>query len=661
VELKNIIFVIIFAGALSFFTFNIRKIIALIKSGKPEDRSYNIPARIANVLIYAFGQKKLFRDRFAGWIHFFIFWGFILFGFAVIESFIQGFYAPFSLNFLGYFYTLITFTQDLFGLLVILAILSALYRRDIKKVKRLVVDGHGKKDATVILVLILFVVLAMFAQNITYIAKENFIVGSFDFRPFSLNLSKLFFSSSSPAFSAWYEVFWWAHIVFILGFLNYLPYSKHLHIITSIPNVYLAKLPEEKNIIRKIDLEDETIDVYGAGDVNQLSWKQILDGFSCTECGRCTDACPAAGSSKTLSPRNIIVEIRKRTVERPDFSTDSSIAAKTLVHNHISDKELWQCTTCMACVEECPVLIEHIDSIVDMRRFLVLSESEFPQSLSPLFRNIETNFNPWAFNSSDREKWAEGHGIKTMSESPDCDLLFWVGCAGSFDARYIKVSQALASILQKAKIDFRILGNEEKCNGDTARRLGNEYLAQQMMMENVETLNKYKVKRIVTACPHCYNSLKNEYKQFGGNYDVVHHTQLISELIRDKKISPDNNHPPEKVVYHDSCYLGRYNRIYDEPRNIISSIPNTEILELDRNRSKGFCCGAGGGQMFLEDEEGERINMNRTKEIIARNPDKVATACPFCMTMISDGLKDLNKSESIEIQDIAELINNNFH
>lgn len=540
------------------------------------------------------------------------------------------------------------------------AIKLALYRRYVLKVKRLEVDEHGKKDAAFILVLILLVVCAMFGQNISHVAKHNFILGEYEFRPVSYFLSSLFFTGWTQTADILYEVFWWAHITLILGFLNYLPYSKHLHIITSIPNVYLGKLPEEKNILRKINLEDETIEVYGAGDTNQLSRKQILDGFSCTECGRCTDACPAAASGKSLSPRSIIVDIRKRTVERSKISTDLSLEEKTLVHNHVTDKELWQCTTCMACVEECPVMIEHIDSIVDMRRFLVLSESNFPQSLNLLFRNIETNFNPWAFNSNDREKWAEGLGVKTMAESPGGDILFWVGCAGSFDARYVKVSRALVSIMQKANIDFRILGNEEKCNGDTARRLGNEYLAQQMMTENIEVLNKYNVKKIVTACPHCFNSLKSEYRQFGGNYEVIHHSQLISELIQDKKITPIGNHKPEKVTYHDSCYLGRYNKIYDAPRDIISSVPNTELLELERSRSKGFCCGAGGGQMFLEDEEGERINLNRTQEIIDKNPDKVATACPFCMTMISDGLKDLNKSDLIEIQDIAELINNNF-
>jgi len=660
-ELKNYIFIVIFLGAVLYFYKSIKSIISLIKTGQNENRFYKIPERIKNVCVYALGQKILFRDGIAGWIHFFIFWGFILFGFAVIESMIQGFYTPFSLGFLGYFYSLITLTQDIFGMLVIIAILTALYRRYVLKIKRLVVDKQANKDAALILLLILLVVLSMFGQNITHIAKNDFILAPYEYRPVSYFLGSLLISNSTPGTGVSYEVFWWAHVLLILGFLNYLPYSKHLHIISAIPNVYLGKLGGEKNVLSKIDLEDESLEVYGAGDTNQFKWKQILDGFSCTECGRCTEACPAANSGKILSPKSIMVDIRKRTLERSKSSADESIMQKTLVHFHVADKMLWQCTTCMACVEECPVLIEHIDSIVDMRRYLVLSESEFPSSLNLLFKNIETNFNPWAFNSNERGKWAEGLGVKTMAEDSNCDLLFWVGCAGSYDDRYIKVSKALVLIMQKANINFRILGNEEKCNGDTARRLGNEYLAQQMMMENVETLNKYNIKKIVTACPHCLNSLKNEYKQFGGEFEVMHHTQLISELIKENKLTPVSESGQRKVTYHDSCYLGRYNNIYNEPRSILSAIPGTELIELDRNKSRGFCCGAGGGQMFLEDDEGERINHNRTKEIIKKDPSLVATACPFCMTMISDGLNDLGKKEEIEIQDIAEIINNNFN
>ena len=300
-------------------------------------------------------------------------------------------------------------------------------------------------------------------------------------------------------------------------------------------------------------------------------------------------------------------------------------------------------------------MIEHLDSIVDMRRNLVLTESQFPAGLNNVFKSLEINFSPWAFNPADRAEWAEGLNIKTMAEDPNCEILFWVGCAGSFDDRYKKVSQSFAKLMQKANIDFRILGTEEKCNGDTARRLGNEYLAQMLMLENVETLNNYKVKKIVTACPHCFHSLKNEYKQFGGNFEVLHHSELIDEMITESKIVLNGNEN-KNVVYHDSCYLGRYNQVYQSPRNSLNKISGVNLVEMVRNIDKGFCCGAGGGRMFLEDEEGGKINNERTREALETNPDTIASACPFCMTMMTDGVKHFEKSEEVEVKDIAEII-----
>jgi Fe-S oxidoreductase len=301
-------------------------------------------------------------------------------------------------------------------------------------------------------------------------------------------------------------------------------------------------------------------------------------------------------------------------------------------------------------------MIEHLDSIVDMRRNLVLTESQFPPILNNVFRSIETNFSPWAFNPADRAEWAEGLNIKTMAEDSSAEVLFWVGCAGSYDNRYKKVSRAFAQIMQKAGIDFRILGTEEKCNGDTARRLGNEYLAQMMIQQNIEVLNGYGVKRIVTACPHCFQSLGREYKQFGGDYEVIHHSQFIEELINSGKISLEENGTSDKVTYHDSCYLGRYNNIYDEPRNILGKTNKDQVIEMGRNRSKGFCCGAGGGRMFLEDEEGGRINEERTREALETGASTVASACPFCMTMLTDGIKHFDKAEEVAVRDIAELV-----
>ncbi len=660
-DLKNIIFIIFFFSAVGFFIKNCLNLFNYLKVGKKkDDRFDNISGRLKKVWTIAFIQTKLLRDPVAGFLHLMIFWGFILFLFAVVEAIIQGFYSPFSLSFLGPFFSLITIIQDVFALIVIVSVLFSLYRRFIQKVPRLVVDKAGSIDAAIILFMIMFVCVTMLGQNISSVANNNFILHENEIRPVSVYLANIFYSGNSNSSTVWYEIFWWSHIVIVFGFLNFLPFSKHLHVLTSIPNTFFANNSEIRNTLKPLDLEDENIEVYGASDIDHFSWKQLLDGYSCTECGRCTASCPAATVGKSLSPRKIIVDIRHRTHDKAPLIvngiSESEVFEKPLVHTYITDTELWQCTTCMACVQECPVMIEHVDSIVDMRRNLVLTESEFPANLNNVFKSIETNFTPWAFNAADRANWAEGMNIKSMAEDSGGEVLFWVGCAGSFDNRYKKVSVAFATLMQKAGVDFRILGSEEKCNGDTARRLGNEYLAQMMMKENIETLNNYGVKKIVTACPHCFHSLKNEYKQFGGNFEVKHHSEMITELISEGKLKPKASGENQNVTYHDSCYLGRYNSVYEQPRKVLEVNNNLNLVEMNRNKSKGFCCGAGGGRMFLEDEDGGRINIERTQEALATNAGTIASACPFCMTMLTDGVKHFEKTEEVSVKDIAEIV-----
>ncbi|NUM70574.1 MAG: 4Fe-4S dicluster domain-containing protein [Ignavibacteriaceae bacterium] len=660
--IKTAVFVPLFIGAIVFFTLRCLHLIKILKTGRPEDRFDNIPQRLKNVFIVAIAQSKLFREPLAGTLHALIFWGFVLFLFAVIEAIIQGFYAPFSLKFLGPLFGVITVIQDVFGILVIGSVLFAAYRRYIQKVKRLQVDAHGSKDAAFILGMILVVVVSMFGQNISHVAMHG--LSGYEFRPLSAPLAASIFGSGNAGAGTLYEVFWWIHIVAIFAFLNYLPYSKHLHVLTSVPNVYFGNVDEKKNTIKPINLEDEKNEFFGVKDLEQFTWKQIFDSFSCTECGRCTSVCPANTVGKLLSPRKIITDIRDRAFDKGTMLVkgvnEGEVFEKTHVPDYTTEQELWACTTCMACVQECPVSIEHVDSIVDMRRNLVLMESSFPPELNNTFRSLENNFSPWAFDPSERGDWANGMDIRTMSEDSSGEYLFWVGCAGSYDNRYKKVSQAFASIMQKGGIDFRILGSEEKCNGDTARRLGNEYLAQEMMKSNIETLNGYGVKKIVTACPHCYNSLKNEYKQFGGNFEVKHHSELISELIESGKISVKENSVKEKVTFHDSCYIGRYNDIYEEPRKAILSAAGSNVVEMERNKSKGFCCGAGGGRMFMEDHDGGKVNVERTREAIETGAGTIGTACPFCMTMMNDGLKAHDKSEEMQVKDIAEIVYENL-
>lgn len=662
--IKNVIFIVVFLSAFGFLSWSLRNLFLYMKVAKKKDNRFDdVGRRIGNVLKIAFGQSKLLREPVAGTVHFLIFWGFILFLFAVIEAIIQGFYSSFNLSFLGPVYSVITVIQDVFGLLVIIAVVTALLRRYVFKIPRLQVDKGASLDAIVILSLILIVVLSMLLQNMAGIAKNNFVLHEYEVRPISAVLVNVFFDNPSIGANAAYEVYWWIHVLTIFGFMNFLPYSKHLHVFTSIPNTYFANLDPVRNTIKHLNLEDENAESFGASDIEHLSWKQILDGYSCTECGRCTQACPAHTVGKSLNPKEIIVDIRRRTKDKAplivDGVTESEQFQKTLVHDYVSDKVLWQCTTCMACVQECPVMIEHLDSIIDMRRDLVLTESKFPSELNAVFKSLETNYSPWAFNPADRAKWAEGLGVKTMAEDSNCEYLFWVGCAGSYDERYKKVSQSFSKLMQIAGVEFRILGTQEKCNGDTARRLGNEYLAQMFMMENVETLNHYKVQKIVTACPHCFHSLKNEYKQFGGHFEVYHHTELIDEMIASKKILLNGNNNSD-VTYHDSCYLGRYNEVYDAPRKSLSAVEGINLIEMSRNKDKGFCCGAGGGRLFLEDDEGGRINEERTKEALATNAETIASACPFCMTMMTDGVKHFNKTEEVKVKDIAEIILENL-
>ena len=510
--------------------------------------------------------------------------------------------------------------------------------------------------------MILLIMVSMVGQNSTRMS-----LGSVERARFLAAVVVPVFSSTSPVtVDVLFHVFWWMHIVLVLGFLNYLPYSKHLHVLTSIPNVYFSST-NPRGALKPINLEEEGVEKFGASDIEDLTWKQLLDGYTCTECGRCTASCPANLTGKLLSPKKIIVDIRRRVTEKGPLVLEGLAPAaaasggekgpleKTLVHDYISAQELFACTTCMACVQECPVNIEHVDAIVEMRRNLVLMESEFPTEVQSLFRNLETNGNPWAFPASSRADWAEGLEIPTVQSNPNPEVLFWVGCAGSFDARYKKVTVAFAKLMKEAGVKFAILGVEEKCTGDSARRIGNEYLAQTLIKENVATLNNYGVKKIVTSCPHCFHTLKNEYPQFGGIYEVVHHTDFLNSLIRKGLLKPAQD-VPASVTYHDSCYLGRYNDVYDAPRAVLGAVGGIELTEMEKSRSKGMCCGAGGGRMWMEEKEGKRVNIERTEQALATGAVVISTACPFCMTMMNDGVKAKDKAETVAVKDIAEIL-----
>jgi Fe-S oxidoreductase len=453
-------------------------------------------------------------------------------------------------------------------------------------------------------------------------------------------------------------IFSWGHHLIIFFFLLYIPFSKHIHILGAIPNVFFKNLGPTGTLSR-MDFEDETAEKFGISEIQEYTWKQLLDLYACTECGRCQVACPAHMTEKPLSPYRVIHHLRGHFMDRrgellsPPAEGEGGGNGKDLIPGTVTEDEIWSCTTCGACMQECPPFIEHVQKFVDLRRFLVMTESRFPAEMQPVFRNMEVNYNPWALGFSQRADWAEGLDVPVAAEKKTFDYLYWIGCAGSFDARGQSVARAMVTLLKRAGVDFAILGVEEMCCGETARRMGNEYLAQTLIEANIEVLKKYDFKSILTACPHGYNTFKVEYPQFGYEKPVVHHTELLLELVRDGRLKPSGA-LSMRGVYHDSCYLGRYNDIMSEPRELLKEVAGG-LAEFGRRGKRSFCCGAGGGRMWMEETLGRRINEDRVDESLGLGVDHVFTACPFCTTMFEDGLKAKDR-EDVKVLDVAEVL-----
>jgi Fe-S oxidoreductase len=536
-----------------------------------------------------------------------------------------------------------TAVKDVFEVLTLLGVAMAVFRRLFARPPRLDLS----LDAWVILFLIaLLMVTDLMAEG----ARTALVPGSATgWAPAVAAVAALVAGMTPSGLLALSEWCWWIHLLDILFFGNYLPYSKHFHIITSIPNIFFMRL-EPMGKLATVDLENS--ERFGASRVEDLTWKSMLDGYTCTECGRCRVVCPTALTAKPLDPKIFIGDVRDAVYEatpgilaatsgRGEPATEPS--RRDLVGGWISEETIWACTTCGWCTFACPVfIVPAVDKIVEMRRYLVLDKAEFPKEMQGAFRGMETNGNPWNISAASRGDWADGLPVVTMAEAEgkEFDVLFWVGCAGSYEDRAKRVSRALVEILNAAGVSFAILGAEETCTGDSARRMGNEYLFQMLAQQNVETLNNYKVKKIVTNCPHCFNCLANEYGDFGGKYEVVHGTQLVADLIaagRVKMTTPI----PDSITFHDPCYLGRYNGGYEAPRQILRAIPGLEIQELERSREKGLCCGAGGGRMWMEEKLGQRINQTRMREIADSGASRVGISCPFCMVMIGNAKDEI--------------------
>ncbi len=689
--------------ALAVFTRTMIGKIQILAALEPTNRLDHIKERIKSMLVIAIGQKRLVaraNERSSGLMHAFIFWGFCVLLIRSITLYGEGFHEGFTLPLLGGDYLvgyLYVGLKDIMEGIVLLMVVYAIYRRAVVKPKRM----HNTFEAYLVLVLIGILMISDLLydgtrfnliqlhgnpDNLHFLHSATY--GSeFVWSPISVAAGKLVSGLSVEASAILMVLMFWTHVCTQLVFLNILPTGKHFHVITALPNVFLKSLgyPHEK--AKVLDLEDEDAwenESLGINHIHQLNWKQGLDLYTCTECGRCKDVCPTYLTDKPLNlfqfnedlkhelyanATNLIQRAKKvkllkeidneERIEQVKEEIAALNSEKQLVGDVISEDTLWACTTCRACEEVCPVTIEQVPRIVAMRQGQMLMAENYPKELNPALKGLERNGNPWGIGYDKRGDWAEGLGVKTMAEDSDVDYLLWVGCAGSFDDRSKKVSVSLVKILQKAGVNFAILGVEEKCTGDFARRVGNEMLYQMMAEENIETLNNYKVKKIIAACPHCLNTLKHEYPQMGGNYEVVHHSEFIEQLVQQGKIKLKKS-LQGTLTYHDPCYLGRYNNIFDQPRNLLNSISNHGVKELGRFGRESFCCGAGGGRMWMEETIGKRINIKRSEEIVETGVDNVAVGCPFCLTMIEDGMKELGKEETIKTMDIAEFVEKNM-
>ena len=610
-------------------------------------------------------MQTLMRDPAAGVMHSMIYFGFIVLFVAtlVLELDHQ---APESLKFLhGGVYKAYSATADLFGVIFVVGILWAMVRRYITRPYRIRIKT--KPEDALILAMFLFIGLSGFALEAVRIAlagRPSFEEWSFVAFP----IADLFDGATPAALQDAHRWLWVAHFVGFLLFLVLLPTTKLRHMFTSPMNMYLRDRDRPKGAMKPLpNLMETELESFGAATIEDFTWKQLFDTDACTVCGRCTSVCPAHATGKPLDPREIVLKVGEVMAATGDplvsppvgVVSDIEVSANS-VFERISAEEIWACTSCKACDEICPVNIEILDKILDMRRYLSLMESNFPTELGNAYRSMENSSNPWGMNQGERADWAkalpEEVAVVDASSSLDHEYLYWVGCAGSFDDRAKKTSVTIAKLLQRAEIDFAILGPSELCTGDPARRSGNEYLFQMLAMQNVEALNGMGVKKIVTQCPHCFNTLKNEYPQLGGNYEVVHHSQFLMELVEDGKLDIRGASLPERITYHDSCYLGRHNDVYLAPRKVIGQLAGVEILEMPRSGTRGMCCGAGGARMFMEEHTGKKVNIERTEEALATGADRIAVACPFCHIMMDDGVREKGKEEEVRVTDISEVL-----
>jgi len=709
--MNPILMALVIVGLVGVFAYSALRRYRLLRSGTEtwESRFDRLKKRLSNVWTFAFYQKKMRYYWLAGMAHQLIFLGFVVLLLRTLVLWGRGFDPSFNLFVLGPepvlgvpLGSIYNFLKDTFALLVLIGVAVFVYYRVVRHEKRMTLGAEG--------LAILGIIATMMIADLTYdgaglALRERFAgecAGSGDawcqraatvIAPLGSPLGEVRFIAAEPGGSTMSlllaslgtstlvvlaHVGFWLHSSLVLIFLNILPYTKHFHIITAVPNVLLGDLtprgrlrplaPSTEALMAAVEKASENEDVsrarIGYARIEHFPWKDYLDFYTCTECGRCSDNCPATRTGKVLSPKHLTLDLRNHLYknEAALLSPKGGVQPEPgeLVPHVIKPEVLWACTTCRACEEQCPVNITYVDKIVQMRRHLVTMKGEFPSELGKPFEGMEGNGNPWNLARVDRSAWSEGLEIKKFADKPDAEILFWVGCAASYDDRAKKIARATVRLLQAANVDFAILAEEESCTGDPARRAGNEYLYSMLAEANVATLNGYKeqggMKQIITTCPHCFNTIANEYPDFGGKYEVVHSADFLLGLLAEKRLRPTKA-VRAKVAYHDSCYLGRYNDIYESPREILRSIQGVELLEVTHwNKKRGLCCGAGGAQMFMEEQNNDRVNVNRTKQLLETGADTIASACPFCMTMLKDGVKAHNQEDTIKNLDVVEVL-----
>jgi len=650
---RTVLILLILAAA-AWFVRQILLRVRLVRLGRRDPVRWDRPfERLAWMAGRVAAQICAIKDRpFTGVMHALVFWGFIFFAVATINHVGSAFAPGFSLFGHNRFADLWFLGVDLVALLTLMGVLALAIRRygvrpaGITQPQPISRSPHSAIVLSLIAGLMITYLLNQGAEMILSAGRP------FAWMPVSSAVAPLFAGVAPDTLAAWNSLFWWLHLLMVLGFLVFIPGSKHLHLLSGPVNLFFRSR-EPIGTLQPIDFEGS--EQYGAASITDYSWKNISDLFACIDCGRCQDVCPAFATGKALSPKVVMMSQRKYTLAQAHLLLKGQPPTAAIMESALSDDEIWACTTCGACMEACPVRNEHIPAIVDLRRNRVMMESQFPQELQTAFRGLETNGNPWNAGSSSRMEWAEGLDVPVMASAGEVEYLWYVGCAGAFDERARAVSRSLAAILNHAGVRYGVLGLEEKCCGDPARRAGNEYLFQTMALENIQVLQQYRFTYLLTSCPHGLHIFGEEYARLGTRFTVVHHTSLIRQLLAEGRIRLESGNS-RPMTWHDSCYLGRYHRLYEAPRAVLQQLGGAAPLEMTRHHDRSFCCGGGGARMFMEESAGTRINHSRTAEAAACGAEIVASGCPFCLAMLDDGIKEKGLEGQLQAQDLAQLV-----